>query len=220
MSVRSNLIEIKDSLPEGVTLVAVSKVKSVEEIMEAYNSGQRVFGESRVQEIIAKKDFLPQDIEWHLIGHLQRNKVKFIVPFISMIHSVDSERLLKTINKEAGMVNRVIDVLIQLHIAQEPTKFGFSYEEAEALISSPLLSELNNIRIRGVMGMATFTDDVDLVRKEFRTLNGYFNRLKDRFFKNDDNFNEKSMGMSDDYPIAIEEGSTMIRVGSSIFGKR
>ena len=165
MSVRSNLIEIKDSLPEGVTLVAVSKVKSVEEIMEAYNSGQRVFGESRVQEIIAKKDFLPQDIEWHLIGHLQRNKVKFIVPFISMIHSVDSERLLKTINKEAGMVNRVIDVLIQLHIAHEPTKFGFSYEEAEALINSPLLSELNNIRIRGVMGMATFTDDVDLVRK-------------------------------------------------------
>ena len=220
MSVRSNLKEIKDSLPEEVTLVAVSKVKSIEEIMEAYNSGQRVFGESRVQEIIFKKDLLPQDIEWHLIGHLQTNKVKFVVPFISMIHSVDSERLLKTINKEAVKVNRVIDVLIQLHIARESTKFGFSCEEAEALINSPLLTELNNVRIRGVMGMATFTDDVDLVRREFRTLNGYFNRLKDRFFQNDDNFNEKSMGMSDDYPIAIEEGSTMIRVGSLIFGER
>ena len=150
----------------------------------------------------------------------RQTKSSLSCPFISMIHSVDSERLLKTINKEAVKVNRVIDVLIQLHIARESTKFGFSCEEAEALINSPLLTELNNVRIRGVMGMATFTDDVDLVRREFRTLNGYFNRLKDRFFQNDDNFNEKSMGMSDDYPIAIEEGSTMIRVGSLIFGER
>jgi pyridoxal phosphate enzyme (YggS family) len=220
MSVQSNLKEIKDSLPEGVTLVAVSKTKPVEEIMKAYNSGQRIFGENRVQEIISKKDLLPQDIEWHLIGHLQTNKVKFVVPFISMIHSVDSERLLKTINNEAGMINRVIDVLVQFHIALESSKFGFSYEEAETLISSGLLMELKNIRVCGVMGMATFTDNIDLVRKEFRTLNGYFNRLKSRFFQNNENFNEISMGMSDDYHIAIEEGSTMVRVGSSIFGKR
>lgn len=200
--------------------MAVSKTKPVEEIMKAYNSGQRIFGENRVQEIISKKDLLPQDIEWHLIGHLQTNKVKFVVPFISMIHSVDSERLLKTINNEAGMINRVIDVLVQFHIALESSKFGFSYEEAETLISSGLLMELKNIRVCGVMGMATFTDNIDLVRKEFRTLNGYFNRLKSRFFQNNENFNEISMGMSDDYHIAIEEGSTMVRVGSSIFGKR
>ncbi len=220
MSIESNLKEIRDTLPSGVKLVAVSKTKPVEDILEAYKAGQRIFGENRVQEVIAKKDLLPQDIDWHLIGHLQTNKVKFIAPFISMIHSVDSERLLKVIDYEAGKINRVIDVLLQFHVAAESTKFGFSYEEAETLIKSGSISEFKNIRVRGVMGMATFTNDMEIARKEFRMLYGYFNRLRSKYFYNDDSFNELSMGMSDDYLTAIEEGSTMVRVGSSIFGRR
>ena len=218
--IKENLRKIKESIPKDVTLVAVSKTKTNEDLMEAYEAGQRILGENRVQELVDKAEVLPKDIEWHMIGHLQRNKVKYIAPFVSLIHGVDSVRLLKEINKQGKKNERVIDVLLQFHIATEETKFGFDFEEAKELLESSEFPELQHINIRGVMGMATFTEDKEKVRDEFRTLNNYFLVLKSHFFKFNDNFQVISMGMSNDYQIAIEEGSNMIRIGSSIFGAR
>jgi len=214
------IIKIKSQIPESVKLVAVSKTKPVSDIMEAYNSGQRCFGENRVHEILIKKDSLPADIEWHLIGHLQSNKVKAIVPFIGMIESVDSFRLMSVINSEALKINRVVDCLIQIYIADEETKSGFSMTELTGIGEEHAFDELKSIRICGVMGMATFTSDSLEVRKEFAYLADCFRTLKDTYFKGNPHFREISMGMSGDYEIAIEEGSTMIRVGSMIFGER
>ncbi len=203
-----------------VALVAVSKTKPADLIRELYDQGQRIFGENRVQEMIEKYELLPTDIEWHLIGHLQKNKVKYIAPFVSLIHSVDSKDLLKVIHKEALKNKRVIPVLLQFHIADEETKFGLSIEEAESILTDMEQLPLSGIQIVGVMGMATFTDNTDQIREEFRRLKQYFDRLKARFFHESEVFKHISMGMSGDYKIAIEEGSTMIRVGSAIFGAR
>jgi len=218
--IANNIISLKKQIPLSVKLVAVSKTMPAEEILEAYNSGQRIFGENKVQELISKKDMLPPDIEWHLIGHLQTNKVKQIVPFISMIQSVDSFKLLRVINTEAGKINRQIDSLLQFYIASEETKSGFSMGKVTEMLDSPEFKTMKNVRIRGVMGMATFTDDMEQVRNEFRNLSECFRKLKSLYFKEDDHFNEISMGMSGDYGIAIEEGSTIIRIGSIIFGER
>lgn len=208
------------NLPAGVKLVAVSKTKTEEEIMQVYDAGQRLFGENKVQELIPKYEKLPRDIDWHLIGHLQTNKVKYIAPFVSMIHSVDSLKLLKTINKEAQKNNRVIKCLLQFHIAEEDTKFGLNRAEAEEMLNSETFKELKNAEICGVMGMATFTEDMEHVRREFKSLKAVFEWLKKDYFSDQPQFKEISMGMSDDYPIAIEEGCTIIRVGSAIFGSR
>ncbi|MBW7869174.1 MAG: YggS family pyridoxal phosphate-dependent enzyme [Brumimicrobium sp.] len=218
--IQENLAKIKATLPKGVELVAVSKTKPNEMILEAYHAGQRIFGENRVQELVPKYEELPKDIQWHMIGHLQTNKVKFIVPFVSLIHGVHKWELLKEINKEAAKINRVVEVLIQFHIAEEETKFGFDFEEAKEMLESEEFHDLQHIQIRGVMGMATFTEDIDKVRDEFRTLHNYFQVFKSHFFKFNDQFNIISMGMSGDYQIAIEEGSNMVRVGSAIFGTR
>lgn len=215
-----NLREIKSGIPKNVTLVAVSKTKPNEVLMEAYEAGQRIFGENRVQELVPKSETLPKDIEWHMIGHLQSNKIKYIAPFVSCIHSVDKVKLLREINKQAAKNERVIRVLLQFHIAQEETKFGLSLEEAETYFASPEFAELNNIEIAGVMGMATFTDNETQVRNEFKILKAIFDTLRTSFFSTLPSFKEISMGMSGDYKIAMEEGSTMIRVGSSIFGSR
>jgi pyridoxal phosphate enzyme (YggS family) len=217
--IASNIKILKQQIPPSVKLVAVSKTKPVSDILQAYNSGQRSFGENRVQELLQKKDLLPADIEWHLIGHLQSNKVKLIVPFISLIHSVDSFKLLKIINLEASRINRIVDCLLQIHIAEEDTKFGFSMEEIYEMTGSEDLQDLSSIRICGVMGMATFTEDTDRIRKEFRYLAGCFNDLKREYFT-ETWFKEISMGMSGDFKIAIGEGSTIVRIGSLIFGER
>jgi pyridoxal phosphate enzyme (YggS family) len=218
--ISENIELLRKELPEGVKLVAVSKTKPLEDIMEAYNAGQRIFGENRVQELLGKYENLPPDVQWHMIGHLQRNKVKYIAGFIHLIESVDSEKLLRAINKEAIKAGRVIDCLLQFHIAKEESKFGFSRDEAVEMFESGVRDELNNVNIRGVMGMATFTDDIERVRSEFISLRYVFDELKNRFFKNKDDFSEISMGMSGDYKIALEEGSTMIRLGTSVFGAR
>jgi len=220
MTIADNLTKIHASLPAGVQLVAVSKTKSNEEIMEAYQAGQRIFGENKVQELVKKWESLPKDIEWHFIGHMQSNKVRAIAPFISMIHAVDSQKILKTINDEAHRSGRIIPCLLQFHIASEESKFGFLPEEADELFSSIKLSELKNVVIAGVMGMATFTDDVSQINREFATLYRLFHRLRTVFFPKDENFREISMGMSHDYLIAVENGSTMVRIGSTIFGER
>jgi pyridoxal phosphate enzyme (YggS family) len=215
-----NLREIKSGIPKNVTLVAVSKTKPNEVLMEAYEAGQRIFGENRVQELVPKSETLPKDIEWHMIGHLQSNKIKYIAPFVSCIHSVDKVKLLREINKQAAKSERVIRVFLQFHIAEEETKFGLSLEEAETYFASSEFAELNNIEIAGVMGMATFTDNETQVRNEFKTLKTIFDTLRTSFFSTLPSFKEISMGMSGDYKIAMEEGSTMVRVGSSIFGSR
>jgi len=219
-SIFENITSIKSQIPSSVKLVAVSKTRPVSDILITYNSGQRCFGENRVQELLEKKEKLPVDIEWHLIGHLQSNKVKYIVPFINMIESVDSYKLLKSINSEASKVNRVIDCLLQIHIAEEETKFGFSMNELTEVFEQQGLSELKFVKICGVMGMATFTSDVAQVKKEFGYLKECFNTLKDRYSDGHPRFKEISMGMSGDYKIAIENGSTIIRIGSLIFGER
>ena len=188
--------------------------------MEAYRAGQRIFGENKVQELVRKWESLPKDIEWHFIGHLQSNKVRLIAPFIAMVHSVDSLKILKTINAEARLAGKVIPCLLQFHIANEESKFGFSQAEATQMLSSVKLSELENVTISGVMGMATFTDDVAQINKEFFALNEIFQKLREVFFRGNDNFREISMGMSHDYSYAIDNGSTMIRIGSTIFGER
>jgi pyridoxal phosphate enzyme (YggS family) len=216
----SNITFIREQLPSSVKLVAVSKTKSVSHIMEAYNAGQRYFGENRVQELLTKKELLPPDIEWHLIGHLQSNKVKLIVPFISMIQSVDSFRLLKTINTEASKIGRVVDCLLQIHIATEESKFGFSLTELKEMAESDEFADLKYVKVCGVMGMATYTSDKEQVKKEFSFLADCFNDLKNRYFKESACFKELSMGMSGDYETAVKEGSTMVRIGSLIFGER
>ncbi len=218
--VAGNIKSITGILPSGVSLVAVSKTRSCEEILEAYAAGQRLFGENRVQELLSKKDILPDDIRWHIIGHLQTNKVKLIVPFISMIESVDSVRLLEIINQEAARLNRTVDVLLQVYIATEETKFGFDIEEIESIDWNRINAEMHNVRIRGVMGMASFTTNEALIHTEFGKLKSIFTSIRERFFRNIIYFSEISMGMSGDWKIAVEEGSTMIRVGTAIFGQR
>lgn len=218
--ISENLSVIKDTIPYGVKLIAVSKTKPVSDLQECYDAGQRIFGENKALEMRDKHEQLPKDIQWHFIGHLQTNKIKYIIPFVSLIHSIDSIGLLEAVNKEAAKRERKVDCLLQFHIAQEETKFGLSIEEAEDILQSAEYQNFSNIKICGVMGMATFTDDVDQIRNEFKTLKDIFNILKERYFKDSEHFKEISMGMSDDYPIAIEEGSTMVRIGSKIFGAR
>ena len=220
MGISENVSFIKAHIPGYVKLVAVSKTKSVQDILEVYQAGQIIFGENKVQEITAKQPLLPKEVEWHFIGHLQTNKVKYIAPFVYLIHSIDSLKLLSELNKQALKYDRIIDCLLQFHIATEETKFGLDAEEASQLLNSPEFSSLNNIRICGVMGMATFTKDEALVRKEFRNLKSIFDQLKNIFFHDQGFFKEISMGMSDDYKIAIEEGSTIVRIGSALFGER
>lgn len=215
MTIAENLQKIKNTLPENVSLVAVSKTHPTEEILEAYDAGQRVFGENKVQEMTEKYELLPNDIEWHMIGHLQRNKVKYMAPFVSLIHGVDSLKLLVEINKQALKNNRVIKVLLQKYIAEEESKFGMGAEEIEDILSNHA-QDLSNVEIVGLMGMASFTDQQEVVRQEFKTLKSTFDRLS----KNYPKLTILSMGMSGDYPIAIEEGSTMVRIGSAIFGQR
>jgi pyridoxal phosphate enzyme (YggS family) len=219
-SVVKNLEQIQLTIPEHVTLVAVSKTKPIESIQELYDAGQRIFGENRVQELVDKYEELPKDIEWHLIGHLQRNKVKYIAPFVEMIHSIDSERLLDEVNIQSKKNNRKIKVLIQFYIAQEETKFGFDWDEIQDLFSRRTPESFDSIEFCGVMGMASFSDNENQVRNEFKDLKTIFNHLKETFFLGSTSFSEISMGMSGDYQIAIEEGSTMVRVGSSLFGAR
>ncbi|MBN2636755.1 MAG: YggS family pyridoxal phosphate-dependent enzyme [Prolixibacteraceae bacterium] len=220
MDIASNIAEIKTRIQENVKLVAVSKTKPNEYILEAYNAGHKIFGENKVQELSRKYDELPKDIEWHFIGHLQSNKVKYIAPFVSLIHGVDSLKLLKTINKEAEKHDRIISCLLQFHIATESTKFGFSLQEVKDMLKSGEIAFLKNVKIAGVMGMATYTDDEKKVRNEFKNLHQIFESLKKEFFADSPDFSEISMGMSDDFPIAVEEGSTIIRIGSKIFGER
>lgn len=220
MPIANKLKKINNALPEKVKLVAVSKTKPVEDILKAYETGHRIFGENKAQEMFVKQPLLPQDIEWHFIGHLQSNKVKYIAPYVKLVHSIDSVKLLAEVNKHAYKNNRIIDCLLQFHIATEESKFGLNLKEALSIFNSDFFISLKNIRIVGIMGMATFTDDMDVVRAEFTHLKSCFDELKEEFYKEDDNFKEISMGMSQDYEIAIEEGSTLIRVGSSIFGAR
>lgn len=218
--ITSNIVSLKKQIPSSVKLVAVSKTKSEAEILEAYDTGHKIFGENRVMELISKKEQLPNDIEWHYVGHLQTNKVKLLVPFIRMIHSVDSFKLLKTINSETLKVNRIIDCLLQFHIAREETKYGFSVNEVVEIISSDEFKQLNAVRICGVMGMATFSDDEKQIREEFRYLADCFKELKRQYFSQEACFKDISMGMSGDFKIAIDEGSTIVRIGSIIFGER
>lgn len=220
MSIAQNIVRLKESLPQGVKLVAVSKFHPAEAIMEAYGTGQRIFGESRAQELRAKHETLPKDIEWHFIGPLQSNKVKDIVPFIHMIHSVDSAKLLAEIDKQAKKHDRIIKVLLEIHVAQETSKHGLSPEKCETILKDENFSHSPNIRICGLMGMATNTDDTNVIRQEFHKIHELFDKFKENLCKDNADFKEISMGMSHDYPIAIEEGSTMIRVGTNIFGIR
>jgi pyridoxal phosphate enzyme (YggS family) len=221
MSIQTNLEKILSQLKDkAVKLIAVSKTHPVEIILEAYQAGQRVFGENRVQELVPKYEALPKDIEWHLIGTLQSNKVKYIASFVHLIHSVDKLSLLQEINKQAQKHNRLINCLLQIHIAQEETKFGFDFAEAEAVLQSNELKDLKNIQIVGLMGMATFTENTTQIRNEFRSLKTFFDKMKAIINSQNVDLQELSMGMSGDWKIAIEEGSTMIRVGSAIFGAR
>ena len=217
MDIAGNLKRIKAELPEGVRLVAVSKFHPKEAITAAYETGQRIFGESKVQEMTAKWQDLPKDIEWHFIGHLQTNKVKYIAPYVALIHGIDSYKLLAEVDKQAGKAGRVIDCLLQLHVAQEETKFGWDAAELEHFLQNGELTALEHIRIRGLMGMASLTDDMEQVRNEFRTLHNDFVTFREKYLPAMDVL---SMGMSGDYPLAIEEGATMVRIGSSIFGAR
>lgn len=215
--VKDKLAFIQNQIPGTVTLVAVSKTQTVSAIQEAYDFGQRVFGENKVQELADKYTLLPKDIKWHVIGHLQTNKVKYIAPFVTLIHSVDSLKLLQEINKQALNNERIIDCLLQFHIAQEETKFGLSIEETQEFLDSIDFALLKNVRIVGIMGMASFTSDSNQVRGEFKTLKSIYDQLKSDYFSAENSFKEISMGMSGDFQLAIEEGSTMVRVGSSIF---
>lgn len=221
MSVISDQIKIiTETLPDGVELVAVSKFHPVEALKEAYDAGQRIFGESRVQEISQKRLLMPDDVQWHFIGHLQTNKVRQLVPYVSLIHSVDSIKLLESINAESARIGKVVDVLLQLHVAQEETKFGFTCEDCVDLVDKGVLDRLPNVRVCGVMGMATNTDDMGKVREEFKSIKNVFDTLKQRYFADNPYFKEISMGMSDDFHIAMEEGSTLVRIGTTIFGSR
>lgn len=211
---------LKSELPQGVRLVAVSKFHPVEAIAEAYEAGQRIFGESKVQEVCAKQELLPKDIEWHFIGHLQTNKVKYLVPFVALIHGIDSYRLLVEVDKQAAKVGRVVNCLLQIHIAREETKFGFSMEECRQMLTAGEWQQLHHVRICGVMGMATNTEDMKQVEEEFASLSAFFGEIKQRWFADAEYFKEISMGMSHDYHQAIAQGSTLVRVGTFIFGER
>lgn len=220
MSVKDNIDRLREEVPAEVKIVAVSKFHPIDEIMEAYDDGQTLFGESRVQELQDKHPELPQDIEWHFIGSLQRNKVRFIAPFVSLIHSLDSERLMREIDSRAAQNNRVIRCLLQLHVADEETKSGFSPDECREFLDSGNWKKYPNVEIVGVMGMATFTEDTEQVRFEFKQIKALFEEFKANHFADNENFKEVSMGMSNDYKIAVEEGATIIRVGTLIFGSR
>jgi len=220
MSIAENIDIVKANLPANVKLVAVSKTKPANLLMEAYDYGQRAFGENKVQELVWKFEELPKDIEWHFIGHLQSNKAKYLVPFVHLIHGVDSFKLLKAIDSEAKKTDRIIHCLLQFHIAEEETKFGFSLSEAEEMLNSDDFLQLRNVKLSGVMGMATYTDDENQIRKEFAHLKTIFEMLKSNYFSSEPEFKEISMGMSGDYRIAVQEGSTMVRIGSTIFGER
>ena len=219
-NIAENLQQVLGELPAGVRLVAVSKFHPNEAIEEAYRAGQRVFGESRVQEMTAKYESLPKDIEWHFIGHLQTNKIKFILPYVALIHGIDSYKLLVEVNKQAAKIGKVVNCLLQLHIAEEESKFGFSFDECREMLASGEWRELNNIQLCGLMGMATNTDDREQIEKEFRSLSSFFKEVKDTWFAETVSFRELSMGMSHDYHQAITAGSNLIRVGSKIFGDR
>lgn len=221
MSIAENIKSLKNELETiQVKLVAVSKTKPVEDILQAYDAGQRVFGENQVQELVEKYEQLPKDIEWHLIGHLQTNKVKYIAPFITLIESVDSMKLLQEINKQGIKNNRVIDCLLQVYIADEETKFGLGFDEVIELLRSEEFAELKNVRIRGLMGIATNTDSEKQIKEEFYELDTFFDGIKQSYFRKEDSFDELSMGMSSDYKIAIEQGATTVRLGSTVFGQR
>jgi len=219
-SIAERLVALRTEIPANVQLIAVSKTKPASAVQEAYNAGQRAFGENKVQEMTEKHEALPKDIHWHLIGHLQTNKVKYIAPFVHMIHAVDSLKLLQEINKQAEKNNRVIPCLLQFHIAEEETKFGLDFSEAEELLQSREFVELQNVSIAGLMGMASFTENTEQIADEFRNLNNYFHIIKSHYFKFNPEFRHLSMGMSSDYAIAIAEGSTMVRIGSTLFGTR
>lgn len=220
MLISERINSIKSDIPDSVKLVAVSKTQPNSIVMEAYNAGQRIFGENKVQDLTQKHDALPKDIEWHFIGHLQKNKVKYIAPFVSLIHGVDSLKLLSVINKEGLKSGRNIPCLLQVKIAKEDSKFGMDEMELERLLLSDDFKSFENITVRGLMGMATYADDVSIIRGEFQKLNTIFKRIRNENFSDDENFSELSMGMSGDYRIAIEEGATLVRIGSSIFGER
>lgn len=218
--IQLHLKEILAELPPQTRLVAVSKFHPAEAIREAYDMGQRIFGESKVQELTGKYESLPEDIEWHFIGHLQTNKVKYIAPFVSMIHAVDSFKLLCEIDKQAAKVNRVIPCLLEMHVAQEESKFGFTFEECRALLAEGEWKNLSHVSIAGIMGMASYTDDLHQIQQEFQSLSDFFKELKNSYFSGNSQFCELSMGMSHDYPEAVKRGSTLVRVGSKIFGDR
>ena len=220
MATAENIHRLKQSVPSHVRIIAVSKTVSETRILEAYNCGHKLFGENRVQELLRKQANLPGDIEWHMIGHLQSNKVKYIAPFIAMIHSVDNPGLLSIINQEAVKNNRIIPCLLQLKIAKEETKYGLTLKEADGILSSPEFQALKGIKINGLMGMATFTEDTALIRSEFRYLATCFKQIKALYFSHDESFCDLSMGMSGDYTVAIEEGATLLRIGTLIFGSR
>lgn len=220
MGIIENLDQIKKQIIPPVRLVAVSKTRPLEDIFAVYNAGNKIFGENKVQEIIQKQPLLPDDIEWHFIGHLQTNKVKFIASFIQMIHSIDSLKLLSEVNKQAQKYHRTIDCLFQFHIATEETKFGLNYQEAKDILESSEFNSMTNIRVCGVMGMATFSEDKRMVRNEFKSLKAAFESLKKEFFTSEPSFKEISMGMTEDFQIAIEEGSTIVRIGTALFGER
>ena len=220
MNIKNNITKFSQNLPPGAKLIAVSKTKPVEKILEAYHAGQRDFGENKVQELVSKYEEMPKDILWHMIGHLQSNKVKFIAPFVSLIHSVDSMKLLEEINRQGAKANRIIPCLLQVHIAEEESKFGFSDDEVLGILQGEVLPQLYHVSVIGLMGMATLTEDVAEIRKEFRHLKELFERIKSLSLPPNALMRELSMGMSGDFQIALEEGSTMIRVGSAIFGER
>lgn len=220
MDIQANLKEVLTSLPAQVKLVAVSKFHPNESIEQAYRAGQHIFGESKVQELTGKYETLPKDIEWHFIGHLQTNKVKYIAPYIAMIHAVDSYKLLAEIDKQAAKNGRVIPCLLEIHIAQEESKYGFTFQECREMLEAGEWKNLTHICIAGLMGMATFTEDETEIKREFDSLKQFFNEIKQNYFADRDTFREISMGMSHDYPLAIEAGSTLVRVGSKIFGER
>lgn len=220
MSIAQNIEHIKSQLPNGVKLVAVSKFHPVERLQEAYDAGQRIFGENRAQELAAKAPLLPSDIEWHFIGHLQKNKVRMIMPWVTTIQSIDSVELLRLVDKEAARINRHINVLLQLHVAQEMTKSGFSVNEVLDAASNGDFENLRHVTITGVMAMATFTDDMEQVAREFACVQSTFNELRNKHFAGNDNFCQVSMGMSDDWHIAVQHGATLVRIGTNIFGAR
>ena len=220
MSISSNIEHLRSSLPSGVSLLAISKYQPIEALREAYDAGQRMFGENHIQEMAAKASVLPRDIEWHFTGHVQTNKIKYMAPFVSLIHAVDSFRLLREIDKHATKHDRVIDCLLQIHIAQEDTKYGFTIDECRTMLATEPWRELRHVRITGLMAMGSNTDDMEQVRSEFRQMKMFFDELRSTHFASSPTFCQLSEGMTDDYPIAIEEGSTIVRIGSMIFGER